>query len=119
MQTKYTFLAHFEDAHYAVFDVVNRAEFETRLQFQQSQELSFEEDPSWYALRNTVYASGCIILMSRDPTVTFAEAQECAWRYFENALSVHTDLLYTPTGILAVEALTLMVRSYHTTIRQN
>jgi hypothetical protein len=41
--------------------------------------------------------------------MTFSEAQGQAWQYFENALSVHTELLYTPTGLSAVQALALMV----------
>jgi hypothetical protein len=32
-----------------------------------------------------------------------------AARYFENAISVITDLLFTPTGIIAVQALVVMV----------
>ena len=101
--------AYFEESHYAVFGVVERSTFEARLQLQHSQGSSFEDDVSWFALRNAVFASGCRIVMSKDPTTTFAEAQAQAWRYLENSLSVHTDLLYTPTGLSAVEALALMV----------
>ena len=70
---------------------------------------SYEDDASWFALRNTVYASGCRIVLSKQASVTFSEAQSQAWLYFENALSVHTELLYTPTGLTAVQALALMV----------
>jgi hypothetical protein len=102
-------IAYFEDSYYAVFGVVERSTFEARLHLQHSQSSSYEDDISWFALRNTVFASGCRIVMSKDSANTFAEIQAQAWRYFENALSVHTDLLYTPTGLTAVEALALMV----------
>ncbi|KAF7892091.1 hypothetical protein EAF00_008393 [Botryotinia globosa] len=36
------------------------------------------------------------------------EIQGQAWRYFENALDVHTELLYGSTGLMAVQALTAM-----------
>lgn len=38
----------------------------------------------------------------------FSEAQAQAWQYFENALSVHTELMLTPTGLPAVQALASM-----------
>lgn len=38
------------------------------------------------------------------------DAQVQSWGFFENSLSVHTELLYTPTGMMAVQALALMVR---------
>jgi hypothetical protein len=47
--------------------------------------------------------------MSKDPLTTFQEAQVFAWQYFENAMSVYTELSFTPTGLVAVEALALMV----------
>jgi hypothetical protein len=69
------------------------------------------EDPAWYAMRNTVYAWGCRLEWSREHgAASFAEAQSQAWRYFENALSVHTELIYSESGLLAVEALFAMVR---------
>lgn len=101
-------LAFFEECHYAVFGIVERSTFEARLQLQHSHKATYEDDACWSALRNTIFASGCRIVLSKDPSITFAEAQAQAWRYFENALSVHTDLLYTPTGLVAVEALALM-----------
>lgn len=48
-------------------------------------------------------------MLSKHASMAFSEAQAQAWLYFENALSVHTDLLYTPTGLSAVQALALMV----------
>jgi len=50
-------------------------------------------------------------VLSKDPMKTFNEAQAELWKYFENYLSVHTELIYTPTGLTAVQALALMVKS--------
>ena len=104
--------AYFEECHYALFGIVQRPVFETRLRAQLTQSPGFEDDPSWYALRNAVYATGCRIVLSKDPSTTFGEDQARAWRYFENALSVHTELLYTPTGLPAVQALAIMVGTF-------
>lgn len=101
--------AYFEECHYVVFGIPYRPAFEARLRSQFAQDPEFEDDASWFALRNTVYASGCRIMLSKQASVTFSEAQSQAWLYFENALSVHTELLYTPTGLTAVQALALMV----------
>jgi hypothetical protein len=60
-------------------------------------------------MRNVVFASGCRILSSNDPSMAFLESQQQAWRYFENALAMHTELLCTPTGLCAVQSLALMV----------
>ena len=87
-----------------------RPEFESRMRAYFERGASSDDDPAWYALRNTVYASGCRTCLSKSHSTTFIEAQAEAWRYFENALSVHTELLYTPTGISAVRALAAMVR---------
>lgn len=100
--------AYFEECYYSVFGIVHRPDFESRLRAQFSKFPGFEDDPSWFALRNTVYASGCRIVLAKDLSVSFTEAQARAWRFFENALSVHTELLYTPTGLTAVQALALM-----------
>jgi hypothetical protein len=103
--------AYFEECHYAVFGIPYRPAFEARLRSQFAEDAGFEDDVSWFALRNAVYASGCRIVLSKLASVTFSEAQAQAWSYFENALSVHTELLYTPTGLTAVQALALMVRT--------
>lgn len=66
------------------------------------------EDVAWYALRNTVYAAGCRQLLLKDCSTPYAEAQAEASRYFSNALSVHSDLIYGPSGLVAVRALTAM-----------
>ncbi|KAF2811865.1 uncharacterized protein BDZ99DRAFT_560399 [Mytilinidion resinicola] len=100
--------AYFEESLDKVFGVVHRPMFEARLQAHFQQE-NIEEDSAWYALRNTVYASGCKIVHTKeDRPNAFVEAQEKAWSYFENALSVHTDLIYMRTGLSAVQALLAM-----------
>jgi hypothetical protein len=48
--------------------------------------------------------------MLKGHSVPFVEAQRRAWRYFENAISVYTELLFTPTGLPVVQALAMMVR---------
>jgi len=103
-------IAYFEDGYDAVFGVVYRPEFEARLRAHFEQNTSGDIDPAWYALRNTVYASGCRQFLSKSHSVTFVDAQAQAWRYFENALSVHGEILYSSTGLLAVQALAAMVR---------
>ncbi len=103
--------AYFENSPEVAKGVVNRPAFEARLHahFHQPQ-ASYEEDPPWYALRHTVYAWGCRLECSRgNDAESFTQAQAQSWRFFENALFVHTDLLYSQTGLLAVEALTAMV----------
>lgn len=86
--------------------------FETRLRAKSAHPSEFHDDSSWFALRNTVYASGCRDVLSKDPMKTFNEAQAEFWKYFENSLSVHTELTYTPASLTAVQALVLMVRSF-------
>ena len=104
-----TLEAYFEESYDSALGVVYRPAFEDRLRAHFKQSGSYADDSSWYALRNTVYAFGCRIVMSKDPSVTFTQAHAQAWRFFENALAVHLDLLYTHTGLMAVQALTVMV----------
>lgn len=87
-------------------------DFRTRLEAHFDNGIATEEDPAWYAMRNTVYAWGCRLEWSREHIAAqFAEVQSQAWRYFENALSVNTELIYSESGLLAVEALFAMVRT--------
>lgn len=91
-----------------MFGVVDRGEFETYLRSHlEGDEI---DDPAWYALRQCVYAGGCRIVLSKDPSNSFSHNQKEAWSYFRNAMSVHTELLYTFTGLMAVRALIAMVR---------
>ena len=101
-------LAYFNGSLDTVFGVVNRQEFEKRLHAHFNEPP--KDDSPWYALRNTVYASGCKIIFARQTQpCTFADAQKQAWKYFENALSVHTELIYMHSDLLAIEALMAMV----------
>jgi hypothetical protein len=109
--TDLTCIAYFEHSFDAVLGVVDRPAFESRLHSHLEPKTTSHDDPAWYALRYTVYASGCRIVLSKlSPSTRFAEAQDRAWQFFENALSVHTELLYCTTGLLAVQALAAMVR---------
>ena len=100
-------LAYFEESSEAVLGVVDREEFETCLRSHlEGNEI---DDPAWYALRQCVYASSCRIVLSKDQSNSFSHNQKEAWSYFRNAMSVHTELLYTFTGLMAVRALIAMV----------
>ena len=90
---------------------MSRHHFEARLRRHYAQNNMIDDDPAWYALRHTVYASGYRLKMSSMPySNTSEEIQGKAWRYFEKAMSVHNELLYCSTGLMAVQALTAMVR---------
>ncbi|EXJ63292.1 uncharacterized protein A1O5_11613 [Cladophialophora psammophila CBS 110553] len=101
--------AYFERAPDAVFGVVNKNWFNARLQSQLNNP-NVDDDPAWYALRNAVYAVGCRFELSG--RASFRKAYRTAWSYFENALAVHTELLYFRTSLFAVQALTVM--AYYT-----
>lgn len=93
----------------AAMGVVYRPDFEDRLRAHFDQGgASSTDDVAWYALRNTVYASGCRQLLLKNGTVTYAEAQRQASRLFENAVLVHTDLIYGPSGLEAARAIVAM-----------
>jgi hypothetical protein len=102
-------LAYFEDSFEAHYGVVHRSDFEDRLA-RHFQNGGAPDDSSWYALRNVVYATGCRTLLAKQKGLTWSEVHRRSWPYFENALSVHVDLLYTQTGLSAVRALAAMVR---------
>jgi hypothetical protein len=72
-------------------------------------EIPEDDDPAFYALRNAVYALGCRSAASQDHGSDFTQASAEASQYFDNAFSVYTDLLYTPAGLTAVQALAVMV----------
>ncbi|KAJ9494771.1 hypothetical protein H2202_009672 [Exophiala xenobiotica] len=97
--------AYFEEAPDAALGIVRRSCFEARLRsFWASSEA--EDDPCWYALRNVVFASGCRLVRSGEKGYT--EAHRESWSYFDNALSVHAELLYFRSSVMGVQALTLM-----------
>ena len=109
--------AYFEEAPEAVFGVVDREEFESHLRSHlEGNEI---DDPAWYALRQCVYATGCRIVLSKDQSNSFSHNQKEAWSYFRNAISVHTELLFTFTGLMAVRALIVMVSFLDPTILSN
>lgn len=87
-----------------------RQTFEARLQQHYKQPRVAEGDLNWYALRNTVFAIGCRLVLSPGGlSSNFAAAQKQSWSYFENSLSVHMNLVYTPSDITTIETLVLMV----------
>ncbi|BCS23676.1 fungal specific transcription factor domain-containing protein [Aspergillus puulaauensis] len=98
--------SYFDYSHDRVLGAVYRPEFETHLH------VHFEglqsDDVAHYALRNAIYAIGCRAAALMDNSAKFADIQQLSLRYFQNALSVYTDLLYMPSGLTAVEALIVM-----------
>jgi hypothetical protein len=103
--------AYFEHTLESVFGIVNRQDFEGRLRAHFAHPDADDDDAGWYALRNAVYASGCNAEYSKSCyTMRFEDAKERSWKYFGNALSVQTELLYGQTDISALQALIAMVR---------
>jgi len=101
--------AFFDEGLDSVYGVVHRPAFEARLKAHFEHAPSAKDDPGWYALRNTIYAAGCRISLSEGASPkSFTKARAQAWRYFENALSVHTDLIYSRSDLTAVQALLSM-----------
>lgn len=103
-------IAFFEHSHDSVLGVVYRPDFEVRLNLHfQTSDLQ-DEDVAWYALRNAVYAVGCRASGAMEGTRSFAEVDQESLHYFYNAFSVYSDLLFTASGLMAVQALLVMVR---------
>ncbi|KAH7137415.1 fungal-specific transcription factor domain-containing protein [Dactylonectria estremocensis] len=101
--------AYFNSCPHSIFAALDRASFESRLRahFKPDHPTSFSK--SWYALRNVVYAAGCRFSISEDSGPEgFAKARSESWGYYQNALSVHTDLLYLYTDLTSIQALLLM-----------
>ncbi|KAJ9615103.1 hypothetical protein H2200_001177 [Cladophialophora chaetospira] len=98
--------AYFENSFDALGGVICRPDFEARLQAHFGPNSPDDDGAAWYALRNTVYATGLRILESKQ--TKYAEAQRKAWRFFENALSVFVELVFAPSGIPAVQAVAAM-----------
>ena len=103
--------AYFEDSFDSTLGIVYRPEFESALRAHHRGDTS-EDSVSWFALRKTVYAAGCRIYLSRNTSMSFTEIQTEAWGYFQSAMSVLIELLFTPTGLLAIRALVAMVWNY-------
>ena len=100
-------VAFFQGALHAALGIIQRPWFESLL-VKHFEDPDAEDDPSFFALRNIVYATGCRIELAKHKS--FAEANQSAWQLFENALSAHTEILYSRTSLMGVQALTLMVR---------
>ncbi|KAH8886612.1 hypothetical protein GQ53DRAFT_875270, partial [Thozetella sp. PMI_491] len=101
--------AYFGNSLDAIFAVLDRHEFEARLRADFESNTSNTGNKSWYALRNIVYASGCRIVLSEEATpAAFAASRTQSWRYYENALSVHTELLYSHVDLDSIRALLIM-----------
>ncbi|KAH0828549.1 putative fungal specific transcription factor [Fonsecaea pedrosoi] len=99
----------FEAAPAARFGVVQQSWFESRLRAHLNG-LDTSEDPAWYALRNIIYATGSRLHLAK--TATFQEASQTSWEFFENALSMHTEILYFRSSLIGVQALSLMREAY-------
>lgn len=88
--------AYFSEAHDAALGIVHQGWFEARLQahFARSDK---DTNVAWYALRNIIYASGCRIESSK--SMSFVEAQQRSWPWFENAISTQLQLTYWHTTV--------------------
>jgi hypothetical protein len=100
--------AYFEETPEEAFGIVERSWFESRLRSHFSG--TMPDDKSYYALRNVLWARGCRIVLSK--TTSFREASQASWAFFENALSVHTEILFLRGSMMGVQALILMVRMF-------
>lgn len=106
--------AYFDEATESTMGIVCRTSFEGRLRihYQQGSMLLAESDPAWYALRNAIFATGCRSSLAKEPSSGFLTAHRRSWKYFQNALSVYTELQFARTGLMAVQALAVMVRKH-------
>lgn len=103
--------AFFENCWEARLGFIQREDFEAHLQAHYYEETSTRNDFAEIALRNIVFAAGYRSLLAKTTTVSYAAARNSAWQgYFSNALSVLGGLLLSPSRIVAVQALALMVR---------
>ena len=99
--------AYFADAPEVLFGAVRRDLFQPRFEAHLAGSKK-DNNPAIYAIRNVIFATGCRIKMA--PIVGYSKAVEMATGWFDNAMSIHTELLYMPTTIIAVTALVIMVR---------
>ncbi|ORX96467.1 fungal-specific transcription factor domain-domain-containing protein [Clohesyomyces aquaticus] len=101
--------AYFENSYEAVFGIIHRPAFENRLRaFFDHSNPEEANDSSWFALRNIIYAMGCRCTLASDPSISFVDANARAHQFFQNAMSVFTDMVFGHTGLTAVQALALM-----------
>ncbi|KIV97273.1 hypothetical protein PV10_01041 [Exophiala mesophila] len=97
--------AFFQHSVEALIGIFDRSWFEGKLQHHFAHPPA-DNDSSWYALRNTVYAFGCRIHLNK--TRSYTEAVESSLVFFKNALLVELDLLHQHSSKMSVQALTLM-----------
>lgn len=102
--------AYFADDPDAYYGIVQRPIFENRLRiyFRPGISSTKDADCEWYALRNAIYALGSRALYVSEGSTTTVHYTR-SWGYFQNALSVQNNLLYSRTSIMAVQALMMMV----------
>lgn len=102
--------AFFEESIEHTLGLVPRQAFEARLEQHYGQHQPTDNDLTWYTLRNAVFAIGSRLSLCRGGRPSnYAAAQRESWLYFENALSVLTNLVFMPSDTTAVEAIVLMV----------
>lgn len=95
-----------------VYPLYNRSIFDEHLHRQYSS--NPPESVAWYASLNVVIAIG--ILSERMQCIKpntvgdSGPSYEISWKYFRNATSCFTELLFTDVSLMAVAALTGMVR---------
>lgn len=104
-----TFVAYFTEAQETAFGVVNRPWFEARLKahFVTAEPI---DDAAWYALRNAIFAYG--YRFAHPDQLSYGKSKDTSWLWFENALSVHSQLIFNRTSLVAVQALIVMVQGW-------
>lgn len=90
----------------ASMGVVHRQTFESQLEGHLAGSAG-DLELAWHTLRYTILATGSRIHLSQTPS--FHQANQIAWRYFENALALHTQTLLFKASLTSVQALTVMV----------
>lgn len=112
----------FDHCPEASFGVIRREDFERRLRYHYDKTPPAPADDDdgfeWYALLNVVLAFGARIQNgTAGSSLTFLDCTEAGARYFGNALSKLPDMLYLKIGLVAVQAIVLMVRCPHPRMR--
>ena len=91
-------------------NIVERESFEARLRTHLTAPESISSDVGWYSVRNMVYAFGARVLAYNDSEPnSWSQAQDRGWAYFQNAFSVHSDLVFCWSSVTAIQALFIMV----------
>ncbi|OBS16750.1 hypothetical protein FPOA_12649, partial [Fusarium poae] len=104
--------AFFDESIEHAWGLVPRRAFEMRLEqhYKSPRPQIYDQNVSWYALRNIVFAIGARLALSPTRLVpSLMDAQKQSWPFFENAFSVQVDLMYMPSGIINIEIFLLMM----------